>query len=654
MNTCQNYQAQLLDHLYGLLDEADSQALAAHLEGCDACRAARAGAERQRQVIGVAAKAHFPAVRFAPPVRKAEPSPKTVALTPSRPRPWGRWAIAAAILLAAGLGLTGGILWYRHAQEVARARDEYQNTVHAHAAQRLEQERERQRTQQDIAAIQEQIRLLEAAWQGEAQKVQTRYANQDMQVTVTGPKSVQAGAPNVYQIDARPKNNVRGDRKPHLTARIVDAASHQVLCSHPVAEGTTRWELPRDLPVKPGAQLALVVTEDADSPGALARVVGSAVSPLGPTPLTAVLNFAARDTGRVRLSEALQLIGTVHVSHLTTDRPMYRPGEVVHFRSLTLERFSLKPARADFQLRFRITDPRGAEVFKLDGPARVVLENGKELTGPDGKAVRGVGAGEFRIPPAAAGGEYTLTLSEAQGRFPPERRKFLVNQYQAPRLTKELEFTRKSYGPGDAVEVNAKVARVEGGGVIDNQPVTVTAQVDGQPCTVLDEGALRVRQGKVTIRFRLPEKIAIGQGSVSVQFQDGGTHETIVRPVPIVLKKLFVEFFPEGGDLVAGVPNRVYFSARTTLGKPAELQAASSARTARPSPTSAPSTTTRRPASTRARAALSSRRRPARSTRSRSTRRSASRAIIACRRSRPTASCSACRRGCSPTRSAWC
>ena len=35
--------------------------------------------------------------------------------------------------------------------------------------------------------------------------------------------------------------------------------------------------------------------------------------------------------------------------------------------------------------------------------------------------------------------------------------------------------------------------------------------------------------------------------------------------------KLNVEFFPEGGDLIAGVPNRVYFRATTTFGKPADI-----------------------------------------------------------------------------------
>ena len=51
----------------------------------------------------------------------------------------------------------------------------------------------------------------------------------------------------------------------------------------------------------------------------------------------------------------------------------------------------------------------------------------------------------------------------------------------------------------------------------------------------------------------------------------GATTETIVRPIPIAPRTLVVEFFPEGGDLVTGVPNRVYFRATTPAGKPADL-----------------------------------------------------------------------------------
>src|SRR5262249_47669038 len=79
-------------------------------------------------------------------------------------------------------------------------------------------------------------------------------------------------------------------------------------------------------------------------------------------------------------------------------------------------------------------------------------------------------------------------------------------------------------------------------------------------------------KGKVNVRFKLPAPIERGQATLSVQFDDGGSVETLVRPIPIALKKLDIEYFPEGGDLVAGLPNRVYFQARTTLGKPAEVK----------------------------------------------------------------------------------
>ena len=58
--------------------------------------------------------------------------------------------------------------------------------------------------------------------------------------------------------------------------------------------------------------------------------------------------------------------------------------------------------------------------------------------------------------------------------------------------------------------------------------------------------------GAVLVRFTLPAQIERGEATLSVGFSDGASVETIVRPIPVVLKKLNVEFFPEGGDLVLG------------------------------------------------------------------------------------------------------
>src|SRR5262249_48670506 len=120
--------------------------------------------------------------------------------------------------------------------------------------------------------------------------------------------------------------------------------------------------------------------------------------------------------------------------------------------------------------------------------------------------------------------------------------------------------------------------RAGGGGAVANRPVSVMVKVDnvqyglnGKPSNQ-PFGFNTDPQGKVTIRFKLPASIPTGIGTVSVRFDDGGNTETMVKPIPIVLKKLDVEFFPEGGDLVADLENRVYFQARNTLGKPADLK----------------------------------------------------------------------------------
>src|SRR6185295_1325421 len=53
---------------------------------------------------------------------------------------------------------------------------------------------------------------------------------------------------------------------------------------------------------------------------------------------------------------------------------------------------------------------------------------------------------------------------------------------------------------------------------------------------------------------------------------DGGTRETIAKTIPVNLGKVEVKFYPEGGDLVAGLENRVYFVGRNPLGKPVHVE----------------------------------------------------------------------------------
>ena len=124
--------------------------------------------------------------------------------------------------------------------------------------------------------------------------------------------------------------------------------------------------------------------------------------------------------------------------------------------------------------------------------------------------MRGIGAAEFRIPDAAEGGEYMLSVRELSNRFPEEKRKFLINKYTPERLNKELEFNRKSYGPGEEVIAVCKVAN-EAGPLAGLQP-RVYAQVDG---TTIPANALGVTDATGTIRIRaeLPKQMNKGRAA---------------------------------------------------------------------------------------------------------------------------------------------
>ena len=83
--------------------------------------------------------------------------------------------------------------------------------------------------------------------------------------------------------------------------------------------------------------------------------------------------------------------------------------------------------------------------------------------------------------------------------------------------------------------------------------------------------ALPIWEGNLSASFQLPGKIAETDGTVAFLVRDGGVLETAAKSLPLVLKDLDIIFYPEGGDMVAGLPNRIYFSANLKNGKPADL-----------------------------------------------------------------------------------
>lgn len=266
------------------------------------------------------------------------------------------------------------------------------------------------------------------------------------------------------------------------------------------------------------------------------QIAGLAPAKLGPTTALdkAITTFYSTQRG-VR-------------TYIQTDKPLYQPGETVWFRA-DLRSAKTMVGEAPVGVQIQLISPRGAIV----GTKRVLAQGG-------------IARNDFALDPNIDGGEYTIELTYGATK---DTKKFIVNTYEAPRLMKTLEMLRKAYGEGDQVSAAVEIKRTTGEAFADKKVTAVVtiddAEVNRLPVTT-------DKEGKATVSFKLPAKMARGDGLLTILAEDGGVTESIQKRIPIVMTTLQLSVFPEGGDLVRGVPGRVYFMAKTTIGKPADIE----------------------------------------------------------------------------------
>lgn len=242
-----------------------------------------------------------------------------------------------------------------------------------------------------------------------------------------------------------------------------------------------------------------------------------------------------------------------YLVYVSTDKPIYRAGERVFVRAVVLNAADNTPYGNQFSAQMQIRGPKGEVLF-----------NGY-ASGEDSSA-----GFQWEVPEGSAGGEYTVEINSRQLGLPPAKRTFDVRAYRPPRLKSQIEFTREGYGPGDKVQASVSVTRAEGG-IPAGAAVTVVARVDGEE--IFNKSGLTVDEnGHCFTEFTLPKEIAVGDGTLAFILEDGGVVETASKTLPILLQNLEIHFYPEGGDLIAGVPNRVYVQAYRPDGKPADIQ----------------------------------------------------------------------------------
>ncbi len=245
---------------------------------------------------------------------------------------------------------------------------------------------------------------------------------------------------------------------------------------------------------------------------------------------------------------------------LTTDKPVYQPGEVIHLRSLSLRMPNRKPV-AGQELVFTVTDPNGNMLFKR-------------------KAVTsrfGISSADFLLAHEIREGSYNVTCQLDEVSSSTAIR---IEKYVLPKFKVQLELDRPYYEPGQIVRGSVRAnyffgKPVEGGDV----ELQVLAE-DTEPYTLENKQLTLDTNGEGTFDFGVPRALAGSERhsgdtrlrfQVSVRDRAGQLEERTVGKL-VTSRPLRVDVIPESGTLVQGVANRVYFVASYADGRPAQVR----------------------------------------------------------------------------------
>jgi len=274
---------------------------------------------------------------------------------------------------------------------------------------------------------------------------------------------------------------------------------------------------------------------------------------------------ATEFTQSVRLEDKQSIL-------LTTEKPIYQPGQTIHARALVLNRAD-HHAVDSRKLIFEVEDSRGNKVFK-------------KLTSTD---EFGIASAEFTLADEVNLGTYHLRAllgdAETAGNNSAELA-LNVQRYVLPKFKVEDDFSgdrgkaTHGYRPGDYV-TGAVRANYFFGKPVDGAQVTIKATA--LDVALFEAGSVQGRtdrDGTYHFDFRLPAYFAgrpLAQGAarvlVEASVKDSAGHtETRGEPIIVTESPIIVTAVPEGGTLVRNIENEVFILTSYPDGSPAKTE----------------------------------------------------------------------------------
>jgi len=257
---------------------------------------------------------------------------------------------------------------------------------------------------------------------------------------------------------------------------------------------------------------------------------------------------------------------------LTTEKPLYQPGQTVHVRALALDRGSHQAA-ANHKMTFELDDSRGNKVFR-------------KIAQTD---LYGIASAEFGLADEVNLGTYHLRALLGDDAASPQSKTEIalqVERYVLPRFKVAVDLggkdarSKRGYRPGDRVTGTIR-ANYFFGKPVDGAEVVVKAL--GMDVARFDAGSAQGQtdsDGSFKFDLRLPDVFAgrpLSQAAARVLVEatvkdSAGHSETHGEPVIVSESPLLITVVPESGALVPGLENEVFVLASYADGTPAEAE----------------------------------------------------------------------------------
>jgi uncharacterized protein YfaS (alpha-2-macroglobulin family) len=256
---------------------------------------------------------------------------------------------------------------------------------------------------------------------------------------------------------------------------------------------------------------------------------------------------------------------TIHVRSalrtlLTTDKPLYQPGQTIHIRALTLSQPDMIPL-ANSEVTFEVEDSKGNKVFKI---YKKTDEYGISHT--DFVLANELNMGTYRIRVIVAGAKEEKTVT--------------VERYVLPKFKINFKTDRSFYQPADTVKGEIQVDYFFGKPVAGGKVEIKCAKFDVEYVDFQTIEGKTDEKGHYAFEVQLPRHF-VGQplesGKASVKFDikviDTADHkENITKNVTITASPIIIAAVPESGELIPGLENKIYIVTTYADSKPAKCK----------------------------------------------------------------------------------